>query len=106
MKKINIDANIFDWFKQNMFIKNEGILEDNILKCFLNAFPNNITYYDASNNKFNHIINNDIMTQKIILPRSKMTDSSVLLNKYVLYLAKHRETHDLLNLNNIKIEWL
>ena len=114
MNSIKIDESdsIFDWFKENIKVKREPIIEENILKCFLYGFIDNVCInipkqFDST---IQHIISKKKMQLKKIYPVSTVTDTTIQLNKYLFYLTNisDKKTGEVypINLNNINVEWL
>jgi hypothetical protein len=101
--KIVTDNEIFDWFRENIKINKSELKEENIIKCFLYGFTENIGIYN--NGKILHIISKEKYNLKYIYPGSSITDTTIIPIKFLFYLTKSKDNCPI-NLNNIDIKWL
>jgi hypothetical protein len=101
----DVDDVLFKWFKDNIKgIKKSVNLNDNIIKCFLYGFSENIATYNFKEKIFNNYITNEKMNVKKLFIGSPFNDSTIQPKRYNLFLSK--VNNEPVNINNIEIEWL
>ena len=103
--KLSMESEQFNWFTTQIKVNKEQLIEENIIKCFLLSFIENVLYYDNIKMEYTNIYNNIKYGDKKLFPGSKINDRTIYPNKYVLYLVKSNDNYPI-NINNIKIEWL
>jgi len=91
-----------EWFKNNINISKESNLNDNIVKCFLFGFIENIMV--NNNNIFTEILTKIQNELPIISPKFKLYDTLTIPSKYCFYLKK--EKNGIMNINNVSLNWI
>ncbi len=103
--KLSMESEQFSWFMTQIKVNNEISIEENIIKCFLLSFVENVLYYDNEKTEYINIYNDIKYTDKKLFPGSKINDRTIYPNKYVFHLVKSNDNYPI-NINNIKMEWL
>ena len=90
------------WFKENINVKKEFNRNDNIVKCFLFGFIENVMQYE--NNIFTEMLTKEINQLPAIIPRLNKYDTLIIPTRYLFYLTKTKT--GIMNINNVQLSWI
>lgn len=98
-----------EWMRDNIYIKKEITMEENILKSFFHSFVINMSYYNSKSHK---LISMLYATQqyipKSIFPGSPILDTTISLFNTIFFMKKdiYDSKQLVINLNKFNIKWL
>jgi len=101
-----IQDKYIDWFFTNIPIFNGKTLNDNIIKCFLYGFSNNIKIYNKINNMpiYIDLYERNNYTNTTIEESKKLTNMPY--HDYILYIAYDNNNSEPTLINKIELLWL
>ena len=94
--KVSLNMKHLEWFKNNMSFNKELILEENIVKCFLFSYIQNIGVHHNGN-----LIEHITLTSMGKFPFKKF---GFIPNRFVFFMKFEKNTA--VNINNVKVKWL